>query len=158
MRKKIKKIIRAILGWPLWLKLVSAAIIILAITGIWLWLNSSTPAAKAENGQKVEQVSQKKEIPVSTDSTLKNEFFKVDNNEMTNMFGRLIKPSSVGVSDTADSNVLPSDPQQAAWLDLNMTAKNPAAMEGMIRNVLHKKVPENLTVKIDGTEYLSLTA
>ena len=155
--RKIKKIIRAILGWPLWLKLVSAAIIILAITIICLWLNSSTPAAKAENGQKVEQVAPK-EIPVSTDSTLKNEFFKVDNNEMTNMFGRLIKPSSVGVSDTADSNVLPSDPQQAAWLDLQMTAKSPAAMEGMIRNVLHKEVPENLTVKIEGTEYMSREA
>ena len=119
---------------------------------------SSSPEAKATDGQKVEQVSQKKEIPVSNDSTLKNDFFKVDNNEMTNMFGRLIKPRSVGVSDTADSNVLPSDPQQAAWLDLQMTAKSPAAMEGMIRNVLHKKVPENLTVKIDGTEYLSREA
>ena len=31
-------------------------------------------------------------------------------------------------------------------------------MEGMIRNVLHKKVPTNLTVKIDGTEYLSREA
>ena len=131
-----------------------AAIFLLATTTC---LTACSNAASAANSQKVEQVSQK-EIPVSTDSTLKNDFFKVNNDEMTNMFGRLIKPSSVGVSDTADSNVLPSDPQQAAWLDLNMTAKNPAAMEGMIRNVLHEEVPSNLTVKIDGTEYLSREA
>ncbi len=117
---------------------------------------SAASAAKAADTKK-EQVSPK-EIPVSNDTTLKNDFFKVNNDEMTNMFGRLIKPSSVGVSDTADANVLPSDPQQAAWMDLQMTAKSPAAMEGMIRNVLHKKVPTNLTVKIDGTEYLSREA
>jgi hypothetical protein len=117
---------------------------------------SAASAAKAADAKK-EQVSPK-EIPVSNDTTLKNDFFKVDNNEMTNMFGRLIKPSSVGVSDTAESNVLPSDPQQAAWLDLQMAAKSPAAMEGMIRNILHEKVPENLTVKIDGVEYMSREA
>lgn len=117
---------------------------------------SAASVAKAADTKK-EQASPK-EIPVSNDTTLKNDFFKVNNDEMTNMFGRLIKPSSVGVSDTADANVLPSDPQQAAWMDLQMTAKSPAAMEGMIRNVLHKKVPTNLTVKIDGTEYLSREA
>lgn len=152
--RKIKKIIRAILGWPLWLKIVLAGIILLAITGIWLWLNFSTPAAKAENGQKVEQVAPK-EIPVSNDSNLKNDFFKVDNNELTNTFGRLIKPGNAGVSDTADTNVLPSDPQKAVWQDLNLVAKDPEAMESVIRNILHEDVPKNLTVKIDGDEYLS---
>lgn len=117
---------------------------------------SAASAAKAADTKK-EQVSPK-EIPVSNDTALKNDFFKVNNDEMTNMFGRLIKPSSVGVSDTADANVLPSDPQQAAWMDLQMTAKSPAAMEGMIRNVLHEEVPENLTVKIDGVEYMSREA
>ena len=133
-------------------KMAMTAIMVIFLIITSTCLTACSNAASAANSQKVEQVSQK-EIPVSTDSTL-----KVNNDEMTNMFGRLIKPSSVGVSDTADANVLPSDPERAAWLDLNMTAKNPAAMEGMIRNVLHKKVPENLTVKIDGTEYLSREA
>lgn len=133
-------------------------VIFLIITSTCLTACSNAVSATKAADTKKEQVSQKKEIPVSTDSTLKNDFFKVNNDEMTNMFGRLIKPSSVGVSDTADSNVLPSDPQQAAWLDLQMTAKSPAAMEGMIRNILHEKVPENLTVKIDGAEYLSREA
>ena len=133
-----------------------ASIFLLATTTCLTACSNAASAAKATDAKK-EQVSPK-EIPVSNDSTLKNDFFKVDNNEMTNMFGRLIKPSSVGVSDTADANVLPSDPQQAAWLDLNMTAKNPAAMEGMIRNILHEKIPENLTVKIDGVEYMSREA
>ena len=147
MRKKIKN-----------RKITAIAAIFLIVSATCLTACSNTASAAKAADVKKEQVSQKKEIPTSNDQTLKNDFFKVNNDEMTNMFGRLIKPSSVGVSDTADSNVLPSDPQQAAWLDLNMTAKNPAAMEGMIRNVLHKEVPENLTIKIDGTEYLSREA
>ena len=147
MRKKIKN-----------RKIAAIAAIFLIVSATCLTACSNAASAAKATDTKKEQVSQKKEIPTSNDQTLKNDFFKVDNNEMTNMFGRLIKPSSVGVSDTADSNVLPSDPQQAAWLDLQMTAKSPAAMEGMIRNVLHKEVPENLTVKIDGTEYMSREA
>ena len=147
MRKKIKN-----------RKITAIAAIFLIVSATCLTACSNAASAAKATDTKKEQVSQKKEIPTSNDQTLKNDFFKVNNDEMTNMFGRLIKPSSVGVSDTADSNVLPSDPQQAAWLDLNMTAKNPAAMEGMIRNVLHKEVPENLTIKIDGTEYLSREA
>lgn len=147
MRKKIKN-----------RKITAIAAIFLIVSATCLTACSNAASAAKASDTKKEQVSQKKEIPTSNDQTLKNDFFKVNNDEMTNMFGRLIKPSSVGVSDTADSNVLPSDPQQAAWLDLNMTAKNPAAMEGMIRNVLHKEVPENLTIKIDETEYLSREA
>ena len=138
--------------------IIAAMTIFFLLTAPCLTACSSPALAAKVADAKKEQMSQKKETPVSNDSTLKNDFFKVDNNEMTNMFGRLIKPNSVGVSDTADSNVLPSDPQQAAWLDLNMTAKNPAAMEGMIRNVLHEEVPSNITVKIDGAEYLSREA
>lgn len=147
MRKKIKN-----------RKITAIAAIFLIVSTTCLTACSNMASAAKATDAKTEKVSQKKEIPVSNDTTLKNDFFKVDNNEMTNMFGRLIKPSSVGVSDTADSNVLPSDPERAAWMDLQMTAKSPAAMEGMIRNILHKKVPVNLTVKIDGTEYLSREA
>lgn len=136
---------------------IAATAIFIVVSATCLTACSNTASAAKATDAKKEQVAPK-EIPVSNDTTLKNDFFKVDNNEMTNMFGRLIKPSSVGISDTADANVLPSDPQQAAWMDLQMTAKSPAAMEGMIRNVLHKKVPTNLTVKIDGTEYLSREA
>ena len=146
MRKKIKNRKMAIIA--------AIAILILVSTVCLAACSNAASAAKAANSQKVEQVSPK-EIPASNDPTLKNDFFKVNHNELTNTFGRLIEPGNAGVSDTADTNVLSSDPQQAIWQDLNLVAKDPEAMESVIRNILHEDVPKNLTVKIDEDEYLS---
>ena len=74
MRKKIKN-----------RKITAIAAIFLIVSATCLTACSNAVSAAKATDTKKEQVSQKKEIPTSNDQTLKNNFFKVNNDEMTNM-------------------------------------------------------------------------
>ncbi len=90
-------------------------------------------------------------------STLKDDFFKVDESATVNAFGRLFETGDVGVADDAPE-VFSEDMKRNLEVDLKLAATDPEVLESVIRNALKKDIPKQMTVEVDGSLYMSMDA
>lgn len=146
---------------------IAVIVVIVVIFGI-AYLNGwdkNNPVARnwiTGSDRKTEQVSKsnKKTGSIKAGSNeLKDEFFKIEKFN-SNKFGNLVPAELVGKPDNADTEAVSGTAKDMVVQTLTVAAHNPTTLIGVARGYLSRnvKIPEEMTVTVDGQEYLSMEA
>lgn len=152
-------------AWNLVLGFIAVIVVIAGVSVIAYlngWDKNNPVGWMTGSDRKTEQVSKSNKKIASIEAgsnNLKDEFFKIEK-FTSNKFGNLVPAELVGKPDNAETEAVSGTAKDMVVQTLTAAAHNPTTLIGVARGYLSRdvKIPEEMTVTIDGQEYLSMEA